>query len=161
MKKNREKIEWLEMVIPKKHLERFEVEEIIKTEKEIQVKLREGKAKKPQPKNNKRLVLNGYDKSTEILTGSLNGRAVFVRYICRKWISPESGTTYRNQYEIHPEGCKLSHEFAAYLKKISRREAVALFDDWRSVRHLREEDLPVVPRRAQWLQRFRRTRETP
>ncbi len=144
MQKKREKIEWLEMVIPKEHLEKFEVEEIIKTREEVLVKLKEDKGQKPIVRNNGRLVLNGYDKSVEILTGSLNGRAVLVRYTCRKWLDPETKITYRNQYGFHPKGIKTSHEFADFLKEEDREKSIHLLTGRRDVWDSGEEDVSMV-----------------
>ena len=139
-----EEINWLGMLIPKEHVESFDIENIVKKKKEIIVKLKEKKERKPELAKGKQVVLNGYDSSVEILVGNMNGRSIFVRYTCRKWIEPETKETYRNQYKFHPQGLKTSHEFANFLKGKDREKSIHLHTSRRDVWDSRKENIPLV-----------------
>lgn len=139
-----EEISWLGMLIPKEHVESFDIENIVKKKKEIIVKLNEKKEKIPESTKGKHVALNGYDSSVEVLVGHMNGRGIFVRYRCRKWLGQENKETHRNQYEFHPKGLKASHEFANFLKGKDREKSLHLLTSRRDVWDSRKENLSMV-----------------
>lgn len=139
-----EEIVWLGMLIAKEHVENFEIENIVKKKKEIIVKLKEKKEVVPEAAQGKQVTLNGHDSSVEVLIGHINGRAIFIRYTCRKWLDSESKETYRNQYEFHPKGLKASHEFADFLKGKDRKKSLHLLTSRRDVWDSRKENLSLV-----------------
>ncbi len=150
-----------EMLVEKKWLENFEIEKLIEKGKEWGVVLKEKSGNIPKEAIGRDIIQKGYVNEVEVLHGSLRTMPLYIKFKRRRWRDKETGKDYINQYEFHPEGSKVSHEFAAYLKKITRREATALFNDWRSVRYLREEDLSMVPRWIKWIHRYTRTRIPP
>ena len=62
------------------------------------------------------VVLDGFCNPLELLHFSFKGKPLYLKLYRRRW--KESGSTkhYSNHYDLHPEGVKATHEFAAFLK---------------------------------------------
>jgi len=63
-----------------------------------------------------KIVLDGFCNPLELLHFSLKGKPLYLRLYRRRWKASGSSTHYSNQYDLHPEGVKATHEFAAFLK---------------------------------------------
>ena len=118
-----EAVELVEMMVPKELHEKFELEKTIKKEEEIVIYMKERRDQEPKGKE---WILNGYGNSVEVLTGSVNGRAIFVRYTRRRWKDRKRKEEYQNEYEFHPKGLKTSQEFANFLKGKDREKSIQL-----------------------------------
>ncbi len=136
-----ESVELVEMMVPREMYEKFELEKTIKKEEEIVLYMKERLAEGPKGEE---WVLNGYGNAVEVLTGSVNGRAIFVRYTRRRWKDRESEKEYQNKYEFHPKGMKTSQEFADFLKGKDREKSIQLLTSRRDVWDRGEEDVPMV-----------------
>lgn len=143
----------------KEWLESFEIKDVLEKPKEWNIVLEEKGGKIPKEAEGREVIQKGFVNRVEVLHASLRNKPLYIIFKRRRWREKKTQTDYVNQYDLHPKGTKLSYEFAGYLKKITRREAVALFDNWQSIRHLREEDLPVVSRLTQWVYRLRGTKK--
>jgi hypothetical protein len=62
------------------------------------------------------VVLDGFCNPLELLHFSVKGKLLYLKIYRRRWKESGSKTHYSNQYELHPEGVKATHEFAAFLK---------------------------------------------
>lgn len=133
-----ESVELVEMMVPRELHEKFELEKTIKKEEEIILYMKERLDQNPKGKE---CVLNGYGNSVEVLTGSVNGRAIFVRYTRRRWKDRESETETQNEYEFHPKGLKTSQEFANFLKGKDREKSIQLLTSRRNVWDRGEENV--------------------
>lgn len=149
-----------EVLLEKEWLEAFEIKDIQEKPKEWNIVLEEKEGKIPKEAEGRLVIQKGFVNRVEVLHASLRNKPLYITFKRRRWREKKTQKDYVNQYDLHPKGTKLSYEFAGYLKKITRREAVALFDDWHSLRHLREEDLPMVPRFPQWFYGLRRTKKS-
>ncbi len=136
-----ESVEIVEMVVPKELMPYFEVEKTIRKEEELIIYMKERKENVPEEAKGGRVVLNGYRNPVELLTGSVNGRAIFVRYIRRRWKDLETEKEYENEYDFHPKGIKTSHEFADFLKGKDREKSIHLLTSRRDVWDSGEEDV--------------------
>ncbi len=136
-----ESVELVEMMVPREMYEKFEIEKTIKKEEEIVIYMKERDPQQPAESKGKEMLLNGYGNSVEVLTGSVNGRAIFVRYTRRRWKDKESEREYQNEYEFHPKGLKTSQEFADFLKGKDREKSIQLLTSRRDVWDRGEEDV--------------------
>lgn len=151
-----ERIPIEEMLIPKRFRGKFEVKEFWEKEKESTIELREKEIQIPEDaqkakEKGEKVVKNGYLRSVEVLAGSRFFDPMYIRFERRRWKNQDTGTEYWNEYDFHPEGMKVLHEFAEFLKKINRREFNKLFNDWESTRYLRKEDFCMVQRLPEWI----------
>jgi len=62
------------------------------------------------------IVLDGFCNPLELLHFSLKGKPLYLRLYRRRWKESGSAKHYSNHYDLHPEGVKATHEFAAFLK---------------------------------------------
>lgn len=138
-----------DLLVPKRFRGIFSVLQGMEKENELVVTLVENEecmpkeAKELQEKGIK-IVKNGYFNTVEVLAGNRFLYPLYIKFKRRRWKNTKTGEEYSNQYEFHPEGLKVLHEFAEHLKKISRRKFNKLFCDWDSVRYLRKEDFSLV-----------------
>ena len=90
------------------------------------------------------VVRNGYCNTVEVLAGSRFFSPMYIKFKRIRWRDTESKKEYYNDYDFHPVGMKVLHEFAEHLKKISRKKFVKLFRNWDNIRYLRKEDFPLI-----------------
>jgi hypothetical protein len=62
------------------------------------------------------VVLDGFCNPLELLHFSMKGIPLYLKIYRRRWKERGSNQHYSNQYDLHPEGVKATHEFAAFLK---------------------------------------------
>jgi hypothetical protein len=151
-----EKVDISEAWIPKRFRGKFSVEEIRERSYDSLVHLREKENQKPgkireAESKGERIKKNGYMPIVEILAGSKFFSPLYIRFQRRRWKNIDTGEEHYNEYEFHPEGMKVLHEFAEYLKKIDRREFNKLFRYWSRIRYLGEKDYEVVQRLPEWI----------
>ena len=66
------------------------------------------------------VVLDGFCNPLELLHFSIQGKPLYLRIYRRRWKESGSEKHYSNHYDLHPEGVKATHEFAAFLKDEAR-----------------------------------------
>ena len=130
-----------DMLIPKRFRGIFGFEEAFEKEKESILILVEKenqipKEAKASEEKGERIVKNGYFNTVEVLAGNKFFSPLYIKFKRRRWKNQITGEEYGNQYDFHPPGMKVLHEFAEHLKKISRRKFIKLFRDWNSVRDI-------------------------
>ena len=62
------------------------------------------------------VVLDGFCNPLQLLHFSVKGKPLYLKLYRRRWKSSCSNKHYSNRYDLHPEGVKATHEFAAFLK---------------------------------------------
>jgi len=62
------------------------------------------------------VVLAGFCNPLELLHFSLKGKPLYLKLYRRRWKESGSRNHYSNHYDLHPEGAKVTHEFASFLK---------------------------------------------
>jgi hypothetical protein len=151
-----EKVSLEDSYIPKRFRGQFYVEEIREREGDVLIHLREKEDQKPNElleaeSRGERIKKNGYMPIVEVLAGSKFFSPMYIRFQRRRWKNIDREEDYYNEYEFHPEGMKVLHEFAEYLKKIDRREFNKLFRHWNSVKYLGKKDYEMVQRLPEWI----------
>ena len=66
------------------------------------------------------VVLDGFCNPLELLHFSIKGKPLYLRLYRRRWKLSKEDKHYSNSYDLHPEGVKATHEFAAFLKGEAR-----------------------------------------
>jgi len=64
----------------------------------------------------KDVVLDGFTNPLELQSFPLKGKPVYFKIYRHRWKESGSSQPYSHQYDLHPEGVKATHEFAAFLK---------------------------------------------
>jgi hypothetical protein len=62
------------------------------------------------------IVLDGFCNPVELLHFSIKDKPLYLKLYRRRWKESGSTTHFSNHYNLHPEGAKTMHEFAAFLK---------------------------------------------
>jgi hypothetical protein len=70
----------------------------------------------PEMADKSTVVLDGFCNPLELLHFSMKGKPLYLRLYRRRWKESKSDIHYSNTYNLHPEGVKATHEFAAFLK---------------------------------------------
>lgn len=129
-----------EYLIPHNLRGHFKVRKIMEKKQEFCLELVEKEDQIPEKaKGRKNLKLNGYMNRVEYLTFPNFGLPVYIQAYRRRWKDTETGEEFTNEYNFHPEGMKICHAFAAFLKEASRERIDELFCDWKSVRYIKKE----------------------
>ncbi|MDR2146216.1 MAG: hypothetical protein LBE91_07150 [Tannerella sp.] len=63
------------------------------------------------------LVKDGFCNAIELLHFHMKGKPLYLQLYRRRWKQSGSSRHYSNHYNLHPEGVKATHEFAAFLKE--------------------------------------------
>jgi hypothetical protein len=67
------------------------------------------------------VVLDGFTNPIELQSFPLKGKPVYFRIYRRRWKESGGKQHYSHSYDLHPEGVKATHEFAAFLKEEVRQ----------------------------------------
>ena len=62
------------------------------------------------------VVLDGFSNPIELQSFPLKGKPVYFKIYRHRWKASGSTQHYSHSYDLHPEGVKTTHEFAAFLK---------------------------------------------
>jgi hypothetical protein len=62
------------------------------------------------------VVLDGFCNPIELLHFSIKGKPLYLQIYRRRWKESGSNNHHSNQYDLHSEGVKATHEFAIFLK---------------------------------------------
>jgi len=66
------------------------------------------------------VVLDGFCNPLELLHFSIKGKPLYLKLYRRRWKVSGTEKHYSNRYDFHPEGVKVTHEFATFLKGEAR-----------------------------------------
>lgn len=133
-----------EMIIPSRWKEKFDIASVKKKPAEWVIILEEKKENIPEEAKGKEVIAKGFLNQVEIIAFPALGLPVYLQFKRRRWKNNETEEYYCNQYEFHPPGMKILHEFGDFLKGADREIIDALFHDWKNIRHIRKEAFYVV-----------------
>ena len=137
----------LEIILPEKIQENFELKKVEDLETEWKFHLIEKEDKIPPQvqhrSGDEKICKNGYMKPVE-LTTFLTDKPCYLIVKRRRWKIQGGKKSYHNTYDLHPKGIKCTYGFLAFLKSIGRRSRAQFFDTWSDIRHIRQEDFSMV-----------------
>lgn len=144
------------ILIPRKWQDSFEIQELIQKDKEVNMILVEKEKCVPPSLEGKDRTLNGYMNPVEIIDYPFRGKLMYITFLRRRWKEPGEGgagganVSHFNTYEFHRPGMKTTDEFGDFLKGLDRDEFDELCRVWPVLRDLRQKDLSLVQKCAQW-----------
>jgi len=112
----------LNLVLPKGILEYFTVNKIEHTEETVNIYLSE-KNVVPHEYINDKLTSKGFFDEIKVQDFPLRGKDVFLYIKRRKWYNEITGYTVVRNWEMVSKGTRMTKDFAAFLKVVSRFEA--------------------------------------
>jgi hypothetical protein len=81
------------------------------------------------------VVLDGFCNPLKLLHFSIKDKPLYLHLYRRRWKPSGSNTHFSNSYDLHPDGVKTTHEFAAFLKGedgLTEDEYIRFFLDTKS-----------------------------
>jgi len=113
----------LGIVIPEEILKDFEIEKIEEKEDERVFHMVEREDR--EPKAGEELMKDGYMRPKDIVHYPSGMKRCTIRLKRRRWMSREDRRKcYYNQYSYTEEGCKVTRQFATFLKGIDSERPV-------------------------------------
>ena len=112
----------LNLVLPKGILDYFTVNKIEHTEETVNIYLSE-KNVVPHEYINDKLTSKGFFDEIKVQDFPLRGKDVFLYIKRRKWHNESTGYTVVRNWEMVSKGTRMTKDFAAFLKVVSRFEA--------------------------------------
>jgi hypothetical protein len=62
------------------------------------------------------IVLDGFCNPLELLHFAIKDKPLYLKLYRRRWKSSGSSIHFSNPYDLHPDGAKVTHDFASFLK---------------------------------------------
>ncbi|NWJ52958.1 MAG: transposase [Bacteroidetes bacterium] len=115
----------LDLVLPKGILAYFTVSNIEHTEETVNIYLSENNIV-PQEYINDKLVSKGFFDEIRIQDFPLRGKDVYLLIKRRRWLNESTGDTVVRNWDMVAKGTRMTKEFAAFLKVVSRFQTGAL-----------------------------------
>ena len=109
------------LVLPSGILEFFSITSVCHTEETVNIYLEE-KNIQPAEHSNSTLTSKGFFDEIKVQDFPLRGKDVFLFIKRRRWVNSQGDIVYRN-WEHVAKGTRMTKEFAAFLKVISRFQA--------------------------------------
>ena len=106
----------LEIIVPREYLNYFELTEVKEYPDRWDVELKEKEELIPESLQGKTVVKDGYCNAIQIMSHCFSLKPVNLKLFRRKWKESNSEIHFSNQYELHPEGAKITKELAVFLK---------------------------------------------
>jgi hypothetical protein len=108
-----------ELLLPDGVLDYFEITQVDQKEKEILIVLEERNVI-PEEYQGRKLESKGFYEDSKVQDFPLRGKAVFLIIRRRRWIDKTTGDIVFRHWELVAKGTRMTQEFAAFLKGISR-----------------------------------------
>lgn len=118
----KEGLEIAQVVLPKGILEYFDFNGIEHTDTEIHIFLAE-KNRPPQEYAHTKLTSKGFLDEVRVQDFPIRGKDVYLFIKRRRWRDESTGNLVCRDWEMVAKGTRMTGEFAAFLKVVSRYEA--------------------------------------
>ena len=112
----------IEMILPEGLLNYFEVTQIIKEAENFNIYLSE-KNIPPKEYVSDKLTSKGFFDEITVQDFPIRGKASYLHIKRRKWINETTGDIVFRDWNMVAKGTRMTHEFASFLKVISRYQA--------------------------------------
>ena len=116
-------LDLLKLVLPQFLVEHFDLIRSRK-EKEVLHLYFEERNTPPQEHSSRVLVSKGFHKEVTIQDFPLRGNTVYLHVKRRRWIDKDTGQLVQRDWNLVAQGTRMTTEFAAFLKEISRYEGI-------------------------------------
>lgn len=110
------------LLLPADISEFFLITDVIQSKESITIYLEENDTHPIEYKDDK-LVSKGFFESITVQDFPLRGKSVFLNIRRRRWTNETTGDIVWRDWEVVAKGTRMTNEFAAFLKVISRYEA--------------------------------------
>ena len=110
------------VILPKGILEFFTINKIVQTEEILRIYLNE-KNLIPQEYLNDKLSSKGFYEEIKVQDFPIRGKEVFLLIKRRRWLNETTGNIVMRDWNIVAKGTRMTKDFAAFLKVISRYQA--------------------------------------
>jgi len=112
-------LDLIKLILPQFLVENFDLTKS-KKEKEVLHLYFEERNTPPQEHSSKLLVSKGFHKEVTIQDFPLRGNTVYLHVKRRRWTDKESAEIVQRDWNLVAQGTRMTTEFAAFLKEISR-----------------------------------------
>ncbi len=121
----KEGLDIAQFVLPDGLLEYFNINDIKQSQKELYIYLEE-KKDTPQEYKSDKLTSKGFFEEIKVQDFPIRGKGVYLLIKRRKWLNEDTGAIVSRNWELVAKGTRMTKEFAAFLKVISRYQASKL-----------------------------------
>ncbi|MCC8360775.1 ISAon1 family transposase N-terminal region protein [Salinimicrobium sediminilitoris] len=112
-------LDLIKLVLPQFLVENFDLVKSRK-EKEILHFYFEERNVPPQEHSSRILMSKGFHKEITIQDFPLRGNTVYLHVKRRRWLDKDTGQIVQRDWNLVAQGTRMTNEFAAFLKEISR-----------------------------------------
>ena len=112
-------LDLIKLILPQFLVENFDLTKS-KKEKEVLHLYFEERNTPPQEHSSRLLVSKGFHKEVTIQDFPLRGNTVYLHVKRRRWTDKESAEIVQRDWNLVAQGTRMTTEFAAFLKEISR-----------------------------------------
>lgn len=117
--------EWLSLakvVLPGGILEYFSISNILQSEETLKIYLNE-KNLIPTEYANDKLLSKGFYQEITVQDFPIRGKEVYLHIKRRRWLNESTGNIVIRNWDLVAKGTRMTKDFAAFLKVISRYQA--------------------------------------
>lgn len=118
----REDINLASLILPTGLLDFFTINKVIPSEETLHIYLEE-KNITPEEFKTSRLTSKGFFEEIKVQDFPIRGKQVYLFIKRRRWLNEDTGDTVYRNWEHVAKGTRMTKEFAAFLKVISRYQA--------------------------------------
>ncbi|WP_324720742.1 ISAon1 family transposase N-terminal region protein [Salinimicrobium sp. HB62] len=112
-------LDLIKLILPQFLVENFDLTKS-KKEREVLHLYFEERNTPPQEHSSRLLVSKGFHKEITIQDFPLRGNTVYLHVRRRRWTDKDTGQTVQRDWNLVAQGTRMTTEFAAFLKEISR-----------------------------------------
>ena len=140
-----------EFLLKKEWLDNFKISKLLEKKNEYNIELEEKKDNIPKAAKDLEVIAKGFVNEVEILHFAVWGKPLYIKFKRRRWRDKHTKEDYMNEYDLHPQGSKISYALAEYIKKNNRTTLILLFGGRQHIRHLPQKNISLVSRCIKWL----------
>jgi len=119
---NEEGLSLAQVVLPKGILEYFTLSNIVQTEEMLSIYLNE-KNIIPEEYTNDKVNSKGFYDEIKVQDFPIRGKEVYLYIKRRRWLNESTGNIVMRNWDVVAKGTRMTKDFAAFLKVISRYQA--------------------------------------
>jgi len=119
---NEEGLSLAKVVLPNGILEYFSLSNIVQTEEILSIYLNE-KNIIPEEYTNDKLSSKGFYDEIKVQDFPIRGKEVYLYIKRRRWLNESTGNIVMRNWDVVAKGTRMTKDFAAFLKVISRYQA--------------------------------------
>lgn len=113
-------LELIKLVLPQFLVEHFDLVKSNKEKEEVLHLYFEERNIPPKEHSSRILISKGFHKEVTIQDFPLRGNTVYLHVKRRRWIDKDSNQIIQRDWNLVAQGTRMTTEFAAFLKEISR-----------------------------------------